>query len=571
MANTDLEMLMVKLRRLLYDDYNNTHIGNNPLIEARKHEIQLLYEELGYLIGLSFKHMMVEEDQPHEFEDVGNWKGRLIEATQEAEDIVDMFISSAVIKNDDDLHLMGNLLDCSLKDLRGVMENIKSISVEMTNMKGNLLQNLLVNQQDMMMDKKIEATGSGNTTVNLCATKHEDFIVGFEDDALLIIDRLTGYRKRLDTISIVGMGGLGKTTLASRIFNDSLVKYHFNKCGWVTVSQAYSQRDLLLQLLASIGKSVHETATESKMCEMLYQSLKRRRYFIVIDDIWSCKAWDDVRICFPDDDTGSRVLVTMRLKEVASHACRGGFTHNLGHLSEDHSWELLCRKIFRGYECPESLIETGARIAKWCQGLPLALVVIAGVLEKGEKMKVLWEKIAKNMGSYVIKGPKACLDTLSLSYDHLPSHLKKCFLYIGCFSEDYEIEVRRLIRLWMAEGFIKGGGQKSLEEAGEYYLMDLIDRNLVIIAGKSSNGGVKSCRVHELLREVSLIKACEENFLNKVSMPTSNRNLDSDSVSRMVKQRRLFTDYEVLSEIHSHGYATHTRSALCFRKGHLCF
>ncbi|XP_076960903.1 putative late blight resistance protein homolog R1A-10 [Bidens hawaiensis] len=531
MANTDLEMFMVKLRRLLYDNDNNSPTGNIPLIEARKHEIQLLYEELGYLIGLCFKHMMVEEEQPHEFEDVGNWKRRLIEATQEAEDIVDMFISSAVIKNDDDPHLMGNLLDCSLKDLRGVMDSLKSINVEMTNMKGNLFQNLLVNQQDRMMDKMIEATGSRKTTVNLGATKHEEFIVGFEDDALLIIDRLTGYRKKLDIISIVGMGGLGKTTLATKVFNDSLVKYHFDMRGWVTVSQAYSQRDLLLQLLASIGKSVPETATESKMCEMLYQSLKQRRYLMVIDDIWSCKAWDDVGICFPDDDAGSRVLVTTRLKEVASHACRGGFTHNLGHMSEDNSWKLLCRKTFRGFECPESLIETGMRIAKWCQGLPLAIVVIVGVMEKGEKMKVLWEEIAENMGSYVINGRKGCLDTLAFSYDHQPSHLKKCFLYIGCFSEDYEIEVRRLIRLWMAEGFIKGGGQKSLEEEGEYYLMDLIGRNLVIIAGKSSNGGVKSCRLHDLLREVCLKKACEENFFKKVSMPTSNRNLDNDTYS----------------------------------------
>ncbi|MFS7975702.1 putative P-loop containing nucleoside triphosphate hydrolase, leucine-rich repeat domain superfamily [Helianthus anomalus] len=364
------------------------------------------------------------------------------------------------------------------------------------------------------------------------------------------------------------MGGLGKTTLATKIFHDSFVEYHFDVRGWVTVSQAYSTQDMLLQLLASIGKSINEAATKlevAKLCEMLYQSLKGRKYLIIIDDIWSCKAWDDVRQCFPNDNNGSRVLVTTRLTEVASHASQGGFTHNLQHLTQVQSWELLCRKTLRGYECPESLTEPGKRIAKKCGGLPLALVVIAGLLEKEEKRKDLWENIAERVGSYIINDPKGCLDTLALSYDHLPCHLKKCVLYVGGFPEDYKIQVRKLIRLWMAEGFIEEPHERSWEEEAEYYLMDLIDRNLLLVAGKSSNGGVKSCRMHDLLREVCLKKACEENFFKKVSMPTSNGNLDSTSFVSIVTQRRLFLDYTVLEDIYLHEFATHARTVLCFR------
>ncbi|XP_076929077.1 putative late blight resistance protein homolog R1B-12 [Bidens hawaiensis] len=554
MTNTDLKLFMEKLRWLI-DDNNN-----NPFIKERKPMIQLLYGELDYLIGSCFKG----ED---ELEDVGNWKTRLIEAAQEAEDTVDMFISSSIIKNDYDQpngSLPRNLLNCSSKDLKGVMIDLSSIRVEITsNNKGNLFQNIV--ERDMMMDNKFQAIETGgNTRVNLSATEREEFIVGFENDALLILDRLTGDRKKLDIISIVGMGGQGKTTLATKIFNDSLVKYHFDKRGWATVSQAYSVKGMLLQLLSSISKSVDEAASESKLCEMLYQSLKGRRYLIVIDDIWSCKAWEDVGICFPDDKTGSRVLLTARLTEVALHISRSGFTHHLQLLTEDQSWELLCRKIFRGYDCPESLIETGKHIAKKCEGLPLTLVVIAGLLEKGEKTKDLWEKIAKSVGSYIVNDPKGCLDTLVLSYDHLPCHLKKCFLYTGGFPEDYKIQVHRLIWLWMAEGFIKESGQRSLEEEGGYYLMDLIDRNLLIVADKSSKGGVKSCRLHDLLRELCLKKADEENFFKRVNFSKSRRSLGSGSVSSIVKQQRLFTDYKVLWDKYRLNFASHTRSFLCF-------
>ncbi|XP_076909939.1 uncharacterized protein LOC143567386 [Bidens hawaiensis] len=594
---------MVKLRRLLYENYyGNTQIANNPIIKKRKPEIQMLYEELAYLIGSCFKDRTIDKKQAHELEDhMGSWKRRLMEAAQEAEDAVDMFLTSAIMKRElrdsfveykieqgSPMHIKfvpgsghewiypcivfptskDYLLDCSLEGLKDVMGKLRSIKEETSNEKGDNVG------RDIMTDEKIEAASttcvSRDTRVNLSSIEHEEVIVGLEEDALLIIDRLTGYRKKLDIISIVGMAGLGKTTLATKIFNHSLVEYHFDKRGWVTVSQAYSKRDLLLQLLVSIGKSVHETMSESKLCQMLYKSLKGIKYLIVIDDIWSRKAWEDVGICFPDDNTGSRVLLTTRLTEVALHISRGGFTHNLQHLTEDQSWELLCRKTFRGHECPESLIETGKNIAKRCGGLPpLALVVIAGLLEKGEKRKDLWDKIAESVGSYVINDPKGCLDTLALSYDHLPSHLKGCFLYVGGFPEDHKIQVQMLIKLWMAEGFIRETSRRSLEEEGEYYLMDLIDRNLLSVAEKRSNGGIKSCRLHDLLRELCLTKASEENFFKKTSMSVSNNSSVLESPSNMLKQRRLFTNYEVLHKIYSHNYATYTRSVLCFHNSRL--
>ncbi|PWA59203.1 NB-ARC domains-containing protein [Artemisia annua] len=598
MATADIELFMTKLRWLLYDDTNDL-VRTNPLIKAKKPDIQLLYEELGSLIDLWFKYWTNNQEQLHELEDLGSWKRELTDVAREAEDIIDVFISYAILNNNIkgsnkrlrhdtsvshgasvNWHtysaleapscfspgISNGMLDYPL-NLKYVMDSIKSIGKEMSNMKC-MVNNKTIQQfvKKDMMNKKSQATRSScsihTATVKQRAAKHEEVIVGFDADALSIIDRLTGGRKQLDIISIVGMGGLGKTTLATKIYNDQYAVYYFDIRGWISVSQAYSKRDLLIQILVSIGKTVHDTTSEPKVCEMLYKSLKGRKYLIVIDDIWSAAAWDDLRLCFPDDKTGSRVLLTTRLAEVACHANRGSFTHNLQLLSEEKSWELLCRKTFRGVECPEKLIETGKHIARECQGLPLALVVIAGLLEKAEKTKDLWESVVKRVSSYIVNDPEGCLDVLALSYDHLPCHLRNCFLYISGFPKDGKIQVQRLIRLWMAEGFIKEAGQRSMEEEAEDYLMDLVDRNLLAVADRRSDGGIKSCHLHDLLRELCLKKANEEGFFKKITVSYCN----SFSTSSIKKQRRLITDFELLCSF-CQDSPTHIRSVLCFHYG----
>ncbi|CAH1425003.1 unnamed protein product [Lactuca virosa] len=153
------------------------------------------------------------------------------------------------------------------------------------------------------------------------------------------------------------MGGIGKTTLANKVFTDPFVVYHFHVRGWVTVSQTYDKRDLLIQVLSSIDDQLKlEKETDSQLHKMLHRSLYCQRYLIVIDDIWSKEAWDKLKLFFPDHNSGSRILLTSRLTEVAAHAKSHGLVHHLKHLTEEESWELLCGKVFQGDECPEWLI-----------------------------------------------------------------------------------------------------------------------------------------------------------------------------------------------------------------------
>ncbi|KAG8378915.1 hypothetical protein BUALT_Bualt07G0034300 [Buddleja alternifolia] len=322
------------------------------------------------------------------------------------------------------------------------------------------------------------------------ATPGNDVVVGFECDLEEIRDRLSGASSKLDIVSIVGVGGIGKTTLARTVYGDSYIVYHFRIRAWVTVSRECSLRQVVLGLLDSVGILTQEMREECKerLCVDLHKSLKGRRYLIVMDDMWGTEIWDAVRRYFPDDCNGSRVLLTTRLLGVAGYV-NSVSLHRMHFLNEDDSWSLLCRKVFlAGEDCPLELIEVGKMIARDCGGLPLAIVVIGGLLHKGEKTQEYWRRIAGNL-DLIISEDTRCMEILSLSYNHLPHRLRPCFLYMGLFPEDYEIPVPRLIRLWVAEGFLKPTRSKRFEELAEEYLEDLIKRNLVMIELQELSSG----------------------------------------------------------------------------------
>ncbi|PHT27725.1 hypothetical protein CQW23_32663 [Capsicum baccatum] len=153
------------------------------------------------------------------------------------------------------------------------------------------------------------------------------------------------------------------------------------------------------------------------------------------------------------------------------------------------------------------------QIANKCQGLPLTIVVVVGLLSKSKSTKEEWKNVAENIKSFLMKDPaEQCLRVVALSYNYLPNDLKACLLYLGIFPEDSEISVKRLVRLWIAEGFLKLEG--DLEEAAENRLQDLVDRCLVLVSQKSADGRkIKTCRVHDLVNELCLREAQRENFL----------------------------------------------------------
>ncbi|KAL8158357.1 hypothetical protein AgCh_002881 [Apium graveolens] len=259
----------------------------------------------------------------------------------------------------------------------------------------------------------------------------------------------------------------------------------------------------------------------------LKQRLSGQRYLVVLDDMWDSKEWNDLMLCFPDDNVGSRIVITSRLADLPLHV---HYQHPLRFLSEKESWDLLRYKVFLKESCPSSLIEIGAHIARKCQGLPLSIVVIAGILASDTTTK-WWSQVAREMSSIASNAPEEYMETLVLSYHHLPDHLKPCFLYFAAFPEDYEIPAWKLILLWVAEGFITiQNAETNLEEVAASYLNDLISRSLVIISKRRSNGGIGSCVVHDALRELCIKIADEEKFLHQ--MPSYQHEITTTSLPR---------------------------------------
>ncbi|XP_047942144.1 putative late blight resistance protein homolog R1A-3 [Salvia hispanica] len=275
------------------------------------------------------------------------------------------------------------------------------------------------------------------------------------------------------------MGGIGKTTLARDLYVHSIVGHHFDVRGWVNVSQEYNVSDMLSQALSCLG-GLFDNKTDDQLGEELHKSLFGQRYLIILDDVWSVEAWEKIQFFFPRNDNGSRIVVTTRQQELVDYF--GSSSLVVEFLGYVNSWKLFCDVTFAQPDCPPELEKMAKEIVRKCRGLPLAICVIWGLLGKSPMMQEYWEKIAKDK-------------SLVMEY-----------------SEDHSINVSNLIRLWVAEGFIKPTRNQSLEQVAEGYIKDLIDRNLLLVGDLEKNKKIARCFLHDLVRELCIRTAEKENF-----------------------------------------------------------
>ncbi|KAM3206314.1 hypothetical protein ACQJBY_061790 [Aegilops geniculata] len=341
-------------------------------------------------------------------------------------------------------------------------------------------------------------------------------LVGIEGPRDEVANWLMGTQKKLKVVSIVGFGGLGKTTLAKQVYDK--IRGQFNSVAFISVSQRPDTRVLLNRLQLKLRMESSHDRELDDIIEELREYLSKTRYLIVVDDLWDQSAWKTISCAFPENGNGSRIIVTTRVEDVASMACHNyrECIYTMKPLNEQNSKMLFSNRVF-GSEvvCPPHLKEITVAILKKCGGLPLAIITIASLLATQARSWKHWESIRKSLGAQSATKPalKEMNSILNLSYSHLPLHLRACFLYLGMYPEDHIIWRDDLVKKWIAEGFVSCLHGLDLEDVGKSYFNELVNRSM-IQPSETRYGEVLSCTVHDLMLDLILRKCIEDNFLS---------------------------------------------------------
>ncbi|KAL0318972.1 UNVERIFIED_CONTAM: putative late blight resistance proteinR1A-4 [Sesamum angustifolium] len=488
---------------LLHALGNIQHPARRYRLHLDTKQIQSLQEKLQVLIGFL---ELPSQRESQELEDLAR---QITAIVHEAEGVVDLHVVYQLGEGSQDKGKDTAALLSFYQDIENVNEKIDSITQVMMMVKGKWAN-------DGVQERQAVASVRRSSSTILASGGKNGTPVGFEKRLERVMEELAGYESKLRIITVAGMGGIGKTTLAQNIFEHHYIIQHFDLRAWCTISQLYNVTEVLLGLLCDIqdGNEIEGNlalCSANQLGERLYKSLSGKRYFIVMDDVCSTEIWDDVKSFFPDNRSGSRILVTTRMSKVAvSLGSRRPYLMDF--LDENKSWDLFCEKVFGKQSCPfPELEKIGKNITKSCRGLPLAIVIIGGLLANSNMTREYWEFVGENVSSYANLGnDEHCLKILSLSYNNLPIHLKSCFLSMRKISQGRRIGP--LIKYWVAEGFLKPTGGKNMEEVANEYLKDLIDRNLILVRALDVRGNIHACEIHDLLGDLCMRESEKEQY-----------------------------------------------------------
>ncbi|KAK9291965.1 hypothetical protein L1049_019917 [Liquidambar formosana] len=318
------------------------------------------------------------------------------------------------------------------------------------------------------------------------------------------------------SISIVGMGGIGKTTLAQVVFNDDRVQNHFLLRIWVCVSKTFDERRIAKAIIEQVGDNVPEFTEWETLQQRLRSSVMGKRFLLVLDDVWTQEfsKWESLKLPLRQGAPGSRILITTRNEGVAV-IVGSSETHTLGLLSEQDCWSLFRTIAFsgkRGKEL-ESLEEIGKLISRKCKGLPLVAKTL-GNLMLYRRTKQDWQNVLVNDTWNLLEGEEGNLSKpLLLSYYDLPSHLKQCFIICAIFPKGDLIKKDDLIKLWMANGFLSSKERRELEVVGEQYYDDLVGRSFFQDLEKDEDGNILCCKVHDFVHHFARSLVMNECFV----------------------------------------------------------
>lgn len=360
------------------------------------------------------------------------------------------------------------------------------------------------------------------------------------------MDKITKWilKEGYGVIAVVGMGGLGKSHLVQNVLNSPDVLEGFDYLVWLSVSQKFLARDLLLVTARQYLRLGEEDDQGHKMSRVsdvelsdrINEHLREKRCLFVLDDVWQQDAWEKIGLLL-SSDRRNKIVVTTRDQEVAAHiGNRPEETrdiHEMGNLSDDDSWKLFLANADLADILPANfpgtianagpqehylLTSIACQIVRKCSGLPLAVKTIAASMKKLKRVPNEWESTLNHLKALDRPGEGEgdiahVMHSLRLSYRALPARLKPCFLYCSAFPPHSRIKSEYLVHVWIAEGFISTPTRDAGDaiEVGLSYLNKLINLCMIEISRLTSDGRVKYCRLHDLLHNLALLESSQES------------------------------------------------------------
>ncbi|XP_021672666.2 putative disease resistance protein RGA4 isoform X2 [Hevea brasiliensis] len=533
------EIVLTAFLQVLFDKLTSPKLEEYELWLGAKKELEELESTLSTIAAV------LDDAEERQVKDkaVRNWLMKLKDAVYDADAVLDEFATKALQQKVKSQDHTNRWVSSFLQ-----VPNSVALHVKMGSMIKEINKRLKAIALERVNFHFREGIRDVEKEDNECRQTHsfviESEVFGREKDKAEIVDMLIGWGngEDLSVIPIVGMGGIGKTTLAQLAFNDVKVKDSFKLRMWVCVSEDFD--------VPRLTKAIIEAATKER-CDLLGMDLLQTRlrerlagekFLLVLDDVWSedYEKWDRLRTLLRGGAKGSKIIVTSRSTGVA--AIMGSLpTCYLARLSDDDCWTLFRKRAFGngGAEQTPRMVAIGKEIVKKCGGIPLAIKTL-GSLMRSRREEREWLYVKDNELWRLPQERDGILPALRISYNHLPSYLKRCFAYCAVFPKDYDINKERLIQIWMAEGLVEpSDADEQLEDVGNNYFNYLLWRSFFQVAEEDEDGSIVSCKIHDLMHDLAqFVAGVECSILEAGSrqiIPKRTRHISLVCDARMLK------------------------------------